>query len=244
MPEAHEDPVTLPHRGLVEDVRARLAEAGDPAKAPQMQAYMKSTMPFRGVTAPTLRVICRELFDAHRIDDVDAWRSTVLALWDDAGFREERYAALTLTGHRYYRAFQGVRTLHLYRHLVETGSWWDFVDQVAGNRVGPILRAHPAEVSPVMRSWAVDDDLWVRRTAVLCQLGSKDATDPDLLRFALEHNLEGSRHGSDFFIRKAVGWALRQYARTDEAWVAGFIDEHHDALSGLTRREALKHVAR
>ncbi len=243
MPATDEYPVTLAHRDLVEELRLRLMEARDPAKAPQMRAYMKSEMPFRGVTAVPLRTICRDVFNRHRIDDRDVWRSTVLTLWDEAGFREERYAAVALTGHRFYRSFQEVPALDLYRHLVETGAWWDLVDQVASNRVGPILRAHPTAVAPTMRSWAEDDDLWVRRTAILCQLGSKRQTDTDLLRFVLERNLEGSRHGSDFFIRKAVGWALREYAKTDEAWVVHFVSEHHDALSGLSRREALKNLA-
>ncbi|HSJ20815.1 MAG TPA: DNA alkylation repair protein, partial [Nocardioidaceae bacterium] len=104
------------------------------------------------------------------------------------------------------------------------------------------LRADPAAVTPVIRGWARDEDLWLRRTAVLAQLKSKADTDTALLDEVLVANLEGSRHGRDFFIRKAVGWALREYARTDPAWVRSFVDAHAGELSGLTRREALKHV--
>lgn len=230
--------------GLVEELRARIAEAGDPGKAPRMQAYMKSAMPFRGVSAEPLRKLVRPVLDAHRLPDRTTWERTVLRLWDEAAYREERYAALALTGHRYYRAFQDPSTLDLYRHLVVTGAWWDLVDDTAAHRVGPILRAHPEEVAPVVRAWAEDDDLWVRRTAVLCQLGSKAATDTDLLEHVLGHNLEDSLHGREFFVRKAVGWALREYAKTDEAWVVAFVERNRDRLSGLTRREGLKHVAR
>ena len=232
------DPVS----DLVDEVRHRIAEAGDPARAPQMQAYMKSALPFRGVSSVPLRAICREVFTARRLPDRAAWEAAVLRLWDEAEFREERYAALALAGHRHYREHQVPRTLDLYRHLVVTGAWWDLVDTIASHRVGDILRAFPDEVVPTLREWAVDPDLWVRRTAILSQLGSKAGTDPDLLAHALGNNLEDSVHGREFFIRKAVGWALRDYARTDPEWVRAFVSAHEERMSGLSRREALKHL--
>jgi 3-methyladenine DNA glycosylase AlkD len=241
-----EDRVTLwqdeAARALVEVLRARIAAAADPGRAPQMQAYMKSTMPFRGVSAVPLRRICKEVLDSRPLGDRTTWGRAVRLLWDEAGYREERYAALALTGHRAYRDFQDAATLDLYLHLVVTGGWWDLVDEVAANRVGPILRADPAAVTPVIRHWARDEDLWLRRTAALSQLRSKADTDTALLDEVLSANLEGSLHGRDFFIRKAVGWALREYARTDPFWVTSFVDAHTGELSGVTRREALKHV--
>jgi 3-methyladenine DNA glycosylase AlkD len=93
-----------------------------------------------------------------------------------------------------------------------------------------------------MRADAVDPHLWVRRTAILAQLKHREATDLDLLTDVIDANLEGSLHGSDFFIRKAVGWALRQHARTDPDWVRAFVDSRGTRLSGLSRREALKHL--
>jgi 3-methyladenine DNA glycosylase AlkD len=227
---------------LVREVRRALAEVGDPEKAPVMQAYMRSTMPFLGIQARPMRAACKAVFDARPLPAEQQWLEAVRLLWDEASHREERYAAIELTGHRYYRGYQRPGTLTLYRHLVTTGAWWDFVDNVAGNRVGPVLRSHPGAVTPVMRAWAVDEDLWVRRTAVLCQLGSKAATDVELLGFVLEQNLEDSRHGAEFFIRKAVGWALRQHARVDPGWVVAFVAAHESRLSGLSRREALKHL--
>lgn len=223
---------------LVEEVRRRLAEAADPEKAPAMQAYMRSAMPFRGVTAVPLKALCREVLAAYPLSTAAQWRGAVLALWDDAAYREERYAAIALTGHRLYRSWQTPEQLDLYRHLVETGAWWDYVDDIARNRVGPILRGDPEAVGELMRDWAVDDDLWVRRTAILCQLGSRAATDEALLRWALARNLGDP----DFFIRKAVGWALREHAKTAPDWVRAFVAEHADELSPLSRREALKHL--
>jgi len=116
------------------------------------------------------------------------------------------------------------------------------VDDIASRKVGPILLRHHEAVEPVVREWAVCDELWLRRTAVICQLGAKDDTDLDLLEYALSSNLEGSAHGKVFWIRKAVGWALRQHARVDPDWVRAYVAAHDSELSGLSKREALKHL--
>jgi 3-methyladenine DNA glycosylase AlkD len=163
-------------------------------------------------------------------------------LWDTAEFREERYAALAVASHRSYRSYQDPATLPLYRHLVVSGAWWDLVDPVATRSIGGILGRHRNDVTPQIRDWSVDDDMWLRRTAILSQLHHKEETDLDLLREVIEANLEGSRHGREFFVRKAIGWALRQHARVDPAWVGAFVEEHESLLSGLSRREALKHL--
>jgi 3-methyladenine DNA glycosylase AlkD len=228
---------------LVSDLRRRIAEEGDPERAPAMQAYMKSAMPFRGVSSPVLRVLCREAIAAHPLPDRAAWQAAVLGLYDAAGYREERYAALAVAEDRRYRAYRDPASLGMYRHLVVTGAWWDLVDTIATRHVGDVLARFRPEVTPLLRAWAEDDDLWLRRTAVLAQLKHKERTDTDLLRAALEANLEGSRHGRESFVRKALGWALREYARTDPDWVREFVREHDRQLSGLTRREALKHLA-
>ncbi|MET9023640.1 DNA alkylation repair protein [Actinopolymorpha sp. NPDC004070] len=234
-PPAHGRPEA--DRQLVEAVRAGLAAVGDPERAERMQAYMKSAMPFRGVPAPVLKQVCREVLPAHPVQDRASWAATVRALWDDAAFREERYAALALTGLRDYRGWQDAGTLPLYEHLAVTGAWWDFVDEIAANRVGPILAEDPATVAPVLLAWAVGEDIWLRRVAILAQLKAKGATDTALLRACLEPSLERP----EFFLRKAIGWALREYARTDPAWVLAYVAEQEDRLAPLSRREALKH---
>ncbi len=223
---------------LVRDLRARLAAEADPARAPGMQAYMKSELPYHGVAAPACRVIFREALATHPLPDRATWLATVHELWDDATHREERYGALALVRHRRYAAYRDHDALPLYRHLVVTGAWWDLVDDVATHLVGPLLLAQPTDVRPALVGWATDPDRWLRRTSVICQLGATEATDLGLLALAVEANLDDR----DFFLRKAIGWALRQYSRTDPAWVRAFVAAHHDRISGLSRREALKHV--
>jgi 3-methyladenine DNA glycosylase AlkD len=227
---------------LVTAVRQELSAAGDPDRAREQQRYMKSTLPFRGLTAPELRTLLRPVLDEHRIHDRGEWEHAARELWDGATYREEWYATLALLRHRFYRPWRDPESLDLALHLVRTGAWWDVVDEAAAHLVGGVLAGYRDRVTPWVDAWAEDEQLWVRRTAVLAQLRHGDRTDTALLARVLDANLEGSRHGSEFFIRKAVGWALRQYARTDEVWVRAYVAERRDRLSGLSRREALKHL--
>lgn len=225
------------HNDLVRAVRAGLAGLADPVKAPEMQRYMKSLMPFRGVPKPERRALAQRLFAEHPLPDADVWVATVLELWREAEFREERYLALDLTDFRPYRRWQQPGLLPLYAELIVTGAWWDYVDEVANHRIGPLLRAHPAELTPVMRAWSRATNRWQRRTSIICQLGAKGDTDVELLSDCIEANLDEQ----DFFLRKAIGWALREYAKTDPGWVRSFVDAH-PRLSPLSRREATKHL--
>ncbi|MET0324286.1 MAG: DNA alkylation repair protein [Ilumatobacteraceae bacterium] len=224
--------------GLVATLRAGLARLGDPAKAPGMQRYMKSAMPYRGVPTPVRRSMVRDALAERAPTDRVTWEATVRRLWDDAAFREERYVAIDLCAHRSARAWQDVDTVPLYDHLVVSGAWWDLVDPVAIPLLGPILRADPTGLTPVVRTWAVDDDLWRRRTSIIVQNGSQAATDVDLLADVITANMDDRR----FFVAKAIGWALREHAKTDPAWVRAFVAGHGDRLAPLSVREALKHL--
>jgi 3-methyladenine DNA glycosylase AlkD len=224
-------------------VRAALAEVGDPARAAQQQAYMKSALPYVGLAAPQLRALLRPLLAEERFIDRGSWEAAVRELWDDATHREEWYAAVELLRHRAYRQWLDPDLVPLLGHLVRSGAWWDVVDEVATHPVGDVLLGYRSEVTPVMDAWSVDpDSLWVRRTAMLSQMRHAGETDTDLLDRVLVANLDDTAYGRDFFVRKALGWALRQYARTDPEWVRAWVRAHDDRLSGLSRREALKHL--
>jgi 3-methyladenine DNA glycosylase AlkD len=223
-------------------VRAGLAAAADPAKAPAMQAYMKSVMPYRGVASPGQKQVFAQVLAAHPLADRDSWQDAVRELWDGAAHREERYAAIALLADRRYAAYRDPTTMPLIEHLVVTGAWWDHVDSLATRTVGPLVRAYPAELVPLMLSWAVDADapanLWRRRTAIIHQVGAASATDTDLLVACIRPSLSST----EFFLRKAIGWALRDLAWTRPEWVQAYVREHASELSGLSRREALKNV--
>jgi 3-methyladenine DNA glycosylase AlkD len=218
--------------GLVAAVRDGLAARADPRAAPEMQAYMKSAMPFRGVPAPARAALLREL--RPLLAGPAAVAAAADELWDAASYREERYLATALAR----RLAPDPAGLPRYRHWIVTGAWWDHVDEIASHLVGPALRVDPAAVAPVLRSWSRTPDRWLRRAAVICQLRARDRTDLALLAEVIEVNIDDS----DFFLRKGIGWALRQHARTDPGWVRAFVATH-PGLSPLSRREALRHVA-
>jgi 3-methyladenine DNA glycosylase AlkD len=223
---------------LVEAVRRALAAAGDPDVAVQQQAYMKSAMPYRGLPAPRLRAELRPLLRDWAPADRGQWEATVRTLWDEATHREEWYAAIAVARHRRAKEWLDPASLDLWRHLVVSGAWWDVVDDVATHLVGDVLSRHRPAATPVIRGWATGEDLWLRRAAVICQVGHKTDTDVELLRLAIEANVDDP----SFWLRKAIGWALRQHARTDPDWVRAEVDLLGERLSGLSRREALKHL--
>jgi 3-methyladenine DNA glycosylase AlkD len=221
---------------LHQAVRQALTAVAEPAKAETMRAYMKSELPFLGVQAMPRRTALKKVFAGHRIEAAPEWRKSVLALWRGAAYREERYAAIELTGFRYYRSWQTLYTIPMYEEMIVTGAWWDYVDDLAVHRVGGLLAAFPDTMRSLMLEWARGDDLWKRRTAILCQNKFKDRTDLGLLYACIEPSLSDN----DFFARKAIGWALREYAKTDMREVVKYVE--YKGISGLSRREALRNV--
>ncbi len=216
---------------LVADIRTALRAASDPALAPGQQAYMKSAMPFLGVRVPEVRRIARTLAKAEK--DAAALRRASVELWDGASHREERYAAMALLALRPARAQPEL--IPLVEHMVRTGQWWDYTDELA-HRLAELHDVGPDSTASLARRWSRDDDLWIRRIAILSQLGRGARVDPVLLADVITPNIGDS----EFFIRKAIGWALREYARVDAEWVRAFADAN--TLSPLSRREALKHI--
>jgi len=223
---------------VLQDVRKALRNIADPVKAVAMQAYMKSVMPYHGVPAPLLRRICKEVFAKANLDTASRWQELVLDLWRNARFREERYAALQLAGDKRARGFQTPRAMEMYEELIVTGAWWDYVDDIAAHRLGPILKDYPTPLRRKMLAWSKGADMWQRRSSIICQLLFKEETDLTLLYACIEPSL-GSR---EFFLQKAIGWALRQYAWTDPAEIKRFVRLNTDRLSPLSQREALKNL--
>ncbi len=220
---------------LADFVTSGLAARADAEKAVAMAAYMKTTMPFYGVQADERRRVLRKARRVSPIESADAYRRTVIALWERP-HREEKYCAVDLAVDE--KRWISFDHLGLYRRLIVEGAWWDFVDLVAAKLVGRVLLDEPAQMWPVLDEWIDDDGMWLRRTAILAQLKHKDATDAGkLFEYCLRRASE-----TEFFIRKAIGWALREYAKTDPDAVRVFLAAHGEELSGLSVREASKHL--
>jgi 3-methyladenine DNA glycosylase AlkD len=203
-----------------------------------MQAYLKSTMPCRGITAPVLRQIVRTRNSEAPARSMAEWRRIALRLWREAGFREERHAAIEFVRLKAYRPFRVLAAVPSIEEMIVTGAWWDLVDPLATDVLGDVLEAEPRATASLMRRWSHDSDLWRRRSSILCQIGFKHETDLDLLYDCIEPNL-GDRN---FFIRKAIGWALRQHAWTDPREVQRYVRRHRARLSPLSIREALENL--
>lgn len=222
---------------LAESLRGELAGRANAPRARAMQAYMKSAMPYYGVNLPEVRAVCKRVFADHAFRSCEQWERGIRQLWRQANFREERYAAIELLRLKAHRECWTPQLMPLLEEMVVTGAWWDLVDGIAPV-FGSLLRRYPREIRPVMRAWSSDESMWKRRISIICQLALKRETDLKLLYAYIEPNLSDR----EFFIRKAIGWALRQYSRTDPKEVARYVAAHESRLSGLSRREALKNI--
>ena len=205
-----------------------LANADD---ARAMKAYMRSRFEFLGVKTPARRKAAKAFFKKHGGADID-WRF-VRQAWEHP-FREMQYAALDYLETRKNLLYPG--DLPQLKKLAQTKSWWDtidFLDRLAGG----IIAGFP-ETRPVILQWSRDEDIWLRRLAIDHQLLRKDQTDQHLLEQILVNNL----NQTEFFINKAIGWALRDYSKTNPEWVKNFIRQHHGKMAPLSIREASKYL--
>jgi 3-methyladenine DNA glycosylase AlkD len=216
-------------------VQPALAELANPDKAKGMQAYMKTDTPFYGVQKPARTEILRHIKMEFAPANRDEYEELVTALWE-LPHREEKYLAQGVAAG--FRQFIVPDSLPIYERFIDEGVWWDFVDETATHMIRELVLNHPNEVWPVVDTWAEHDNMWRRRAAIICQVGARNRTDVDRL-FAF---CAVRAHEREFFIRKAIGWALRDYAKTDPGAVADFVNAHEKELSALSFREATKHI--
>ncbi|MET9668752.1 DNA alkylation repair protein [Streptomyces sp. NPDC006475] len=228
----------VPRSELADTVMERLTAlyptGADPVRAAGAAAYMKGVAPFLGIYTAERRVLSRTVLAGLPAPDETDCTAIALRCWT-LPEREYAYFAADYLRRHIRRCSSGF--LPVVRRLVTTVSWWDTVDALAAHVVGPLVAADPA-LRTDMDAWIDDDDLWVARTALLHQLRYKESTDTGRL---FGYCLRRGDH-PDFFIRKAIGWCLREYAKTDPDAVRDFVDSARDRLSPLSVREALKNL--
>ena len=230
-----------PSAELCQALREALRENANAEKAPGMQAYMKSEMPYLGVQTPVLKAVCRKVFAAHPIEAQKRWLDTILVIWRNADYREERYAAIRLGEHHAYEEFRTLTALPCYEEMIVDGAWWDYVDAIAPRLVGGLLRRYPEETKGVMLEWAHSSDIWKRRTSIICQLKFKDATDVDLLQClyrAVHRSYRVLPTQSD-----CLGAARIRQDRSGRAVIA-YITENAHRMSTFSKKEALRLLIR
>jgi len=221
----------------------RLEPLRDAAEAAASSAYLKiekrrDPSPPLGVGRDALKELCRELKTGFRPASEAELLGQMEALWS-APWREPKYAAI-----EHARAFQkkllGPGALPLLERMIREGAWWDLVDGLAAWLVSPIHLRQRATVRPTLDRWRRSDDLWLRRSVLLAHLKHGTATDAE----ALFLDIEALMHEKEFFIRKAIGWVLRDYSYAEPDAVAAFLRSRADRLSGLSYREGAKQLVR
>lgn len=215
-------------------LKTLLQQNADPAKAEPMKKYMRNQFEYLGIKSPELSALMREFIGQHNLPPLDQLDAISRDLWS-LPQREFQYAAIGFLGRLENKLEPD--TITTVEYLIVTKSWWDTVDTIAGHTVGSLFKRFPAVKKEYLKKWRKSDNFWLRRTTLLFQLGYKKETDFDLLCEIVKENL-----GSDeFFINKAIGWALRQYAHTNPAPVKKFVKATKE-LHPLSRREALKNI--
>jgi 3-methyladenine DNA glycosylase AlkD len=207
----------------------------DPAAANLMAAYMKNRFPFLGIKTPLRKELFGKFIQENGLPAQHDLQAVVMDLWN-LPEREFQYVAVALFDK--FRKKYREEDIHLAEKLITEKSWWDTVDGIAAWIAGDYFRKHPGNILPVTRRWMDSGNIWLQRSALLFQLRYKKQTDEELL-FGYILELTDSR---EFFIRKAIGWALREYSKTFPDRVQNFADQ--TPLSGLSRREAMKVINR
>jgi len=228
----------IPSVTMADDLLERLVRvygaARDEARAASMAAYMRDKFAFLGFPQPTQRALARTVLAGLPAPVEDDLRAVALGCW---ALPEREYQYFACDWLRTQQAVPGSGFLATARTLITTKSWWDTVDPLATRVVGNLVRRH-GELVADMDAWSADGDLWLVRTAILHQLNYGADTDTERL---FGYCLRQAGH-TDFFVRKAIGWALRQYARTDPDAVRAFLAGNRQRLSPLSVREASKHL--
>ncbi len=217
-------------KAWIDEIDQSLRSASNPELAEGMAAYMKGHFSYLGIKKP-LRAEKTATQIRSFEGSIDDLFEAVFLLWE-LEEREFQYVAMELL-ERYKRLLKPEHLPHL-KSLIVSKSWWDTVDKLSTNIIGFIILKNPELKSEVFL-WGDEKNMWLQRCSILFQLSFKGKTDKELLTAAIERH----RGSKEFFLQKAIGWSLRQYARTDARWVLKFVEEI--PLAPLSKREALKH---
>mgnify|MGYP001290372807 FL=1 len=214
-------------------LRKKLIENSDPELARQMESYMRNKFKFYGLKTPERRKSYHDLIKLEKANKKIDWKFLDQA-WVDEHREAQYFVCDYLIALEKYLKFEDID--HIFNY-VKSKQWWDTIDSL----IKPIgnIGLRDDRVSDLMLVWSKDDDFWVRRVAIEHQLLRKDKMNVELLNAILENNLGNS----EFFINKAIGWALRDYSKTNPDWVKNFISKHHTEMASLSIKEGSKYLS-
>lgn len=201
--------------------------------AAQQKAYLKNKFEHFGIKSPVRRTISKRLLAKETLPTREEIPFIIKELWNQKQ-REFHHFGLDLCA-KYVRNIEQ-KELLLYEFMVTHNSWWDTVDFIAVNLMGPYFRKFESDIDLKVNEWIGSDNLWLQRCSLIFQLKYKDYTNTDRLSYCI-HQLKDTK---EFFLNKAIGWALREYSKTNPNWVINFVD--NTQLHSLSQREALKRI--
>lgn len=211
----------------------QLKSKGSAVIASGAKAYLRNQFEFFGVKAPERRQVLAEFLKSHGLPHQKEFESIMKSAWNHP-CREMQYVSMEIA-FKMKKHFS-IESIQLLEYLISNKSWWDTVDYIAPQLVSSYFKSFPEMQAETIDKWMASDNIWLQRSCILFQLKAKDNTDEGLLYKLIK---ELAAH-PDFFIRKAIGWALREYAKKKPESVKLFVDSTE--LSGLSKREALKHI--
>ena len=220
------------HQPYVEVIRQALSRESDSERAKGQAAYMRDQFEFFGLTAGERRIILAPFLQKSALPTKLEVIDLIPKLWKEPQ-REFQYFGQELFGK--YKRHLELSDIPVLEFMISHKSWWDTVDYIAAHLVGAVLSKYPDSRSGCCDTWFDSGNIWLQRTTLLFQLKYKSELDQDLLRKQIDR-LTGSQ---EFFIRKAIGWILREYSKTNPNWVRQFVSDRPE-LSNLSRREALR----
>lgn len=213
------------------DLLSMLDKHRNESNAVAMEAYMRNQFQFYGIKAAERKSLSRPFMAKGKRPKVEELDEAICELWNDP-HREVQFIAMELVDR--YKKELDMSHFNLLEKMIINRSWWDTVDYIASTLVGSLVRRFPKEGYKVIEKWRNSGNMWLVRTCILFQLKYKDDVDEELLFSLIRENIDDQ----EFFIRKAIGWSLRQYGKFKPERVRWFVANHE--LSGLSRREALK----
>ena len=220
------------HRYVI-PLKALFKQNADPIQAAPMKKYMRDQFEYLGIKTPQNKALMKDFISKHGLPHMDDLDVILRDLWG-LPQREFQYAGLGLLDKSEKKL--PAKFIKTIEYLIVTKPWWDTVDAIAGHTVGTYFQRFPEAREKYLSKWRTTEDIWLRRTTILFQLNYKKETDFELLCEIIRENL----NSKEFFINKAIGWSLRQYARIDPNAVKKFVNS--TPLHPLSRREALKHL--
>lgn len=205
--------------------------SANPEQRDGMKAYMLNQFDFYGIKTPERDKIVKAYIKANPLKTIEEVNGIVRKMWTFKE-REWQYAAIDLF--RYHHPLWEEQVIDLIASCLKTKSWWDTVDGIGSDWIPVYFSYYPHQIIPITERWNKSDNIWLQRSSILFQRSYKKNTNTHLLaEYILQHRLS-----KEFFIQKAIGWALREYSKTNPAWVKSFVESHD--LAPLSKREALK----